>query len=124
MKTLVLALLAFCLVMPACGPSVSQKVRLDNKERLTKLKLNMKKDDVLITMGTGTAYSEFSEPIPNPFRTEALRTRKGTYEILYYYTEYRKAGTPITDEHLTPLVIRNDRLVGWGWSALEEVRNE
>jgi len=124
MRRLLLVLLVFSLLAPACGPSVNQQVRIDNKERVGRLKVNMKKSEVLAVMGTTTAYSEFSEPIPNPFRTEALKTRKGTYEVLYYYTEYRKPGTPITDEQLTPLVIRNDRLIGWGWNALNDVRNE
>lgn len=124
MRKILFALLAFSLLLPACGPTVNQKVQVDNKEKLSKLKIGMKKEDVLLTMGTTTIYSEFTDPIPNPYRTEALKTRGGIYEVLYYYTEYRKPGAPMADENLTPLVIKNDRLLGWGWNALEEVRNQ
>ena len=49
------------------------------------------------------------------------RTDHGTFvEILLYYTERQGANAAITNNELTPLVVEDDVLVGWGWSYLEQ----
>ena len=115
-------LLFLLLTLCACA-NVQQRMMIDNKENINKLVIGMSKKDVLLTMGTQTVYSEFSSPIPNPYRSEAYKNRQGiTFEILYYYTDLVKRDGIITDDELTPLILRNDKLAGWGWTFLEEIR--
>jgi hypothetical protein len=59
--------------------------------------------------------------INNPYRTEANRTADGvSVEILFYYTDQRESDGAITDDELTPLVIEDGVLAGWGWNFLDQ----
>ncbi len=59
--------------------------------------------------------------INNPYRTEANRTADGvSVEILFYYTDQRVSDPAITDDELTPLVIEDGVLAGWGWNFLDQ----
>jgi hypothetical protein len=86
----------------------------------------MAKDEVLKIMGTKTtkAYrgwdGGFVDVINNPYRSEVLQGKNKTLEVLYYYTDKKKADDAITDDELTPLVFDNGKLIGWGWSFLQE----
>ena len=96
-----------------------------NKERLNELEIGMSKDEVLIIMGT-KGFSIGSAPftIENPFRIEVQSSGKNIYRVLYYYTDLAKADGIITDDELTPVILRNNRLVGWGrdvWDRLSSI---
>jgi len=84
----------------------------------------MTKTQVLAIMGTGekTFWGGvgYTQRISNPFRIETLEGKDSVLEVLYYYTDLQKEDGAITDDELTPLVLRNDRLVGWGRSSLNE----
>jgi hypothetical protein len=57
-----------------------------------------------------------AERINNPFRAEASHTADGVYfEVLLYYTDTLNVDGAITDDELTPIVIEDGVLVGWGW---------
>ncbi len=43
------------------------------------------------------------------------------FEILYYYTDQKSADGAITDDELTPLVMKDGALDGWGWAYLKDV---
>ncbi len=43
---------------------------------------------------------------------------ESVYTIVYYYTDTIKADKAITDDELTPLVFKDDRLIGWGREML------
>jgi len=59
--------------------------------------------------------------INNPYRTETLKGIDGQiYEVLFYYTDIKKADEAITDDELTPILIKDGKLVGWGWSFLNQ----
>jgi hypothetical protein len=90
----------------------------------------MTKAEVLSAMGTGVIQTYRWEGgyvreyvrdlvIPNPYRTEAIRAADGSdVEILYYYTDWKYGDGRITDDELTPLVLENGHLAGWGWPHL------
>jgi hypothetical protein len=62
-----------------------------------------------------------SERINNPFRIETSQTADGVFiEILLYYTDILTVDGAITDDELTPVVIENGVLVGWGWVFLDQ----
>jgi hypothetical protein len=57
----------------------------------------------------------------NPYRTAQMRMDDGSdVELLFYYTGSSNRGEAVTDDELTPLVLVNDTLVGWGWSYLDQ----
>jgi len=56
-----------------------------------------------------------SEPIPSPYRTETFESGGGRYELLLYYTGGMSPSGRITAQQLTPVLIGDGRLVGWGW---------
>lgn len=57
-----------------------------------------------------------SELLQSPYRTALLESGGGRYEALFYYTGGTGPEGGITDEQLTPVLLENDRLVGWGWN--------
>ena len=116
-----LAILSMVLLLVGCASVGS--VRTKNRERLTKLSVGMSKSEVLKTMGTGTTYDYFSRPsrINNPYRTETLKGKDGKlYEVLHYYTDIKKSDFAITDDELTPIVLLDGKVVGWGWGFLND----
>ena len=119
------------LVLMFCNNSISdtiftpKQVRTMNKERLSELEIGMSKDEVLIIMGT-KRFSIESSPftIENPFRIEVQSSDKNIYRVLYYYTDLVKADGFITDDELTPVILKNNKLVGWGrdvWDRLSGI---
>ncbi|MFC1699919.1 DUF3192 domain-containing protein [Candidatus Omnitrophota bacterium] len=121
MKKILVLLL--CLGLAGCA-TLSQ-IRATNRERLNKISIGMTKQEVLDTMGTKTtnAYDSagsLSEVINNPYKTETLRSKDKTFEVLYYYTEIKSADGAINDDELTPLVFDEGKLLGWGWSFFED----
>ena len=99
-----------------CSSTVEQ-LRTKNRENLLRLSLGMTKFDVLQIMGTETI-----ESVNNPYRVETPKGKDGElYEVLFYNTDKKKKGDLITDSELTPLVFKDNALVGWGWAFLSEV---
>ena len=119
------------LVLMFCNNSISdtiftpKQVRTMNKEKLNELEIGMSKDEILIIMGT-KRFSIESSPftIENPFRIEVQSSDKNIYRILYYDTDLVKADGFITDDELTPVILKNNKLVGWGrdvWDRLSGI---
>ena len=79
----------------------------------------MTKEQALVIMGTQTYETELGS-INNPYRTETTHTKDGDPVLLvFYYTDVKARDNAITDDELTPLVFEDDKLVGWGWSYLD-----
>jgi len=120
-----------------------EMIRSHNREQLNKLSMGMSRAEVLETMGTETvqtykksalpskkASKEISkevralyrsERITNPFRTETSQTSAGArVEILLYYTDILEVDGAISDDELTPIVIEDGVLAGWGWVFLDQ----
>lgn len=81
----------------------------------------MSKQEVLNIMGTETTQAQGSV-ITHPYRTEMHRSSEHVFEILFYYTDIQKKDGAITDNELTPLVVIDGKLDGWGWSHWENVK--
>jgi tetratricopeptide (TPR) repeat protein len=58
---------------------------------------------------------EKREVIPNPYRTQTLEQGGMSYEVLFYYTGGVEQEGRITHRELTPVIIENGKLSGWGW---------
>ena len=80
----------------------------------------MSKNDVLKTMGTRTKYT-IELRVTNPWRTETLKGKDGKFhEELFYYTDIKKRDGAITDDELTPIVLKDGKVIGWGWGFLND----
>jgi hypothetical protein len=83
----------------------------------------MGKSQVLNLMGTRSVETELMT-IKDPCRVETLTATNGkTYEIVYYYTDTKKTHGTIADDELTPLVFEAGKLIGWGWSFLNQIES-
>jgi len=140
MRGLVVFLLAISLV--GCTSVSLETIRTWNRENLVRLSVGMSKDDVLQVMGNKTitttrvitfpskadikrmervSESEAARRINNPYRVETLKGKDGQiHQVLFYYTDLKKVDGAITDDELTPIVLLDEKVVGWGWGFLNE----
>lgn len=59
--------------------------------------------------------------IDNPYRSETLKARTGkATRSSIYYIELKQRDDKITDDELTPLVFQDGKLIGWGYSFLDQ----
>jgi len=90
-----------------------------DRANLNRLEIGMSKDQVMQIMGTKTNYyhrlHHAATIIPHPYKTGTATVDGKNYEILYYLTERRKR-----DAAFTPVVLENNRVVGWGWTFVDE----
>lgn len=105
-----------------CMPTLYsiESVRSTNREGLLKLSRGMSKEQVLNSMLSGT-YNTDGGIINNPYRNETLKGKDGDiYDIFFYYTDIKAQDGAITDDELTPIVFKDDKLIGWGWSFMQD----
>jgi Protein of unknown function (DUF3192) len=131
------------LILPGCA-TLSQEntetFRKANQDHLKRLQIGMTKDVVFGTMGThavsrcvhaaGGICLEF-ETIDNPHRRSDLMVDGKRYEVLYYYTddeerdlryyyqELKRHDNELRDDQLTPVLLENGKLVGWGQNIVD-----
>jgi len=109
--------------------SISQTTAV-NRANLLKLSLGITKDEAISIMGTkpmNAFYTELSGKrkitrgviVNNPYRSETLKGKNKTLEVVYYATDVKDDDGAITDDELTPLVFDEGKLIGWGWSFLQ-----
>jgi hypothetical protein len=131
------------LALPGCATlsrENTETFRKANQEHLKKLQPGMTKDVVFATMGTnavsrcvhaaGGICLEF-EMIDNPHRRSDLKVDGNRYEVLYYYTddeqrdlryyyqELKRHDSDLRDDQLTPVLLENGKLVGWGQNIVD-----
>ena len=73
-----------------------------NQNNLLKLQKGMSKEQVLEVMGKPDFHEVY----------ESLYGH--TLMIAYYYTHHQKFDGKITKDECTPVVIKNEKLIGWG----------
>ena len=82
-----------------------QKAQKENRKHIARLSLGESKSSVVADMG-------------EPDFNEALKKDDSAYQLLWYRTEHRKSDGITTKDECTPLVFKNDELIGWGETAL------
>jgi hypothetical protein len=108
-QTMTLVLVGISLLVGCTRPSA---IREQNRDNLSRLSIDMNRKEVLQIMR-------------KPYRTELMRMPKGeTVELLFYYTDLKAADNAITDDELTPVVLMDNKVVGWGWTLLRRYRTE
>jgi hypothetical protein len=135
---------AIGLILVACASAGSfRETNLDNLDRL---RTGMSRNQVFDVMGTesvSAAGTEGSGPVgisedtlgvnslqvpiggprpvlQNPHRNEVYETAGSSWEVLFYYTRVIADDGLVTDDELTPVVLRDGTLVGIGWEYWTE----
>jgi hypothetical protein len=57
-----------------------------------------------------------TEMISSPYRTTTFESGGARYEVLFYYTGGTGPDGGIAAPQLTPVLLQNDQLAGWGWN--------
>ncbi len=97
-----------------------------NQEGLQKLRVGMPLPEVLDAMASREylireVRTADRMRIGNPYRRSYVRLTDGrTATILYYYTQVEEHGDVVSSNELTPLLVRDDRLLGWGREFLDQ----
>lgn len=107
---ILLLLVAFLAVtMAACG--IYEDVRAStNRNRLNDLQIGITQEQVNLVMG-------------RHWKKESYLQNSTIYEVLYYQTQsIQNYGT--TDEEMTPVVLKDGKVVGWGRKFFADLRIE
>jgi len=102
----------------------TKEIREKNLSNLERLEVGMSKDEMLAVMGTEQDIQAYNLYTPakrfsNPYKSEVHRTGGVEYEVIFYYTDFHTVDGKVTEDELTPLVFREDKLLGWGWESFD-----
>ncbi|MBQ4837723.1 DUF3192 domain-containing protein [Pseudoalteromonas luteoviolacea] len=75
--------------------------------------------DKISELALGTSYKEVTKEFGTPDFNEAISKGGHTYQVLYFATNRKHADGQITKDECTPLVFKNNQLVGFGQSAVD-----
>lgn len=119
-------LLVVMLATPACGGYYARLYRdeiANNRGHVNHLRIGMRTDEVHALMGEGQLVRYKGIDLQNPWRSEGFVLDDGVPAvILYYVTEKFTRDTwkwSVEQRELTPVVLENEMVVGWGWAFLE-----
>lgn len=121
------ALLFAATALAACSSLMLdplEQLRDGNKQNLAKVAPGMTRMEVESVMGHARAGGKLPEVLfgrvqyleaKNPMREE----KNGDELVLYYYTDVKNLDDRITDDELTPVVLRDGKVVGVGAQFLK-----
>ncbi|GMR20961.1 MAG: hypothetical protein BMS9Abin36_1559 [Gammaproteobacteria bacterium] len=91
------------------------------QQNINRIDLGMTKTQVQNIMGTTNHYYATAHRKPtiitHPSKREMFESNSRTFEVLYYYTRYAKR-----DAALTPVVLQEGKVVGWGWNYFNKIK--
>jgi len=107
-----------------------ERMREDNKKNIAQLSVGMTRVELERVMGNGVAGGTLGDIVfgrlqhlraSNPMREERVGGPDGaSYLVLFYYTDLRQRDDRITDDELTPVVLRDEKIAGIGYGYLGE----
>jgi outer membrane protein assembly factor BamE (lipoprotein component of BamABCDE complex) len=83
-----------------------KKTQRYNQEQVNKLQMNMSADDIRTLMGI-------------PDFSESFNKEGETVQVLFYRTHHEKSDGKTTKTECTPLIFKQNKLVGWGDKAYQ-----
>ncbi|HVJ24575.1 MAG TPA: DUF3192 domain-containing protein [Burkholderiales bacterium] len=120
-------------VLAGCSTLVIDSVeqlRENNKKNIAQLAVGAPRAQVEKLLGDATAGGKLGDmvfgrlqhfAVTNPQRVESVTGPDGTaYDVLFYYTDLKVRDDKITDDELTPIVLRDGKVVGIGYRFLGE----
>jgi hypothetical protein len=109
-------------LLAACGGhylGIYQDAVSENQQALQSLRPGMSASEVRALMGEGEVVRYKKIYLVDPWRSEAFPLPDGTdVLILFYVTQPAREYYHTEDHDLTPIVLEDDRVVGWGSSYL------
>ena len=107
-----------------------ERLREDNRKNIAQLSVGMTRFNIEKVMGGDVVggglrdivFGRFQYlRVSNPMREEHVSGSDGaSYHVLFYYTDLRQRDDTITDDELTPVVLRDEKIVGIGYGYLGE----
>jgi len=118
-----LTLVVAGLAVSGCSQGFEQ-IQSENRAKLFRLKVGQTRQQVLEEMGTepqifNQGVFRSDGVVPNPYDSETHLVGSTEIEVLYYVTNVQNKDGVITNDELTPLVLVDGILVGWGWTYLQ-----
>ena len=111
-----------------------EQLREANKRNLERIAVGQTRLELESIMGNERAGGGLPEvafgrvqylQAKNPMREDIVRGRDGgEYQVLFYYTDLHTKDDKITDDELTPVVLRAGKVVGVGYPFLDGIRKE
>ncbi|MGL4615051.1 MAG: DUF3192 domain-containing protein [Shewanella sp.] len=92
-----------------------QQQQEQNRTYLTKLSLGMSQDQVMTLMGTPAMSEAYIQPSAQ--QGEAPKE----VLVLFYRTQRNQEDGKTTKDECTPIVFRNNALIGWGETAYSKI---
>ena len=102
-----------------------QSLAQHNRSNLISLEPGMTKKEVLDLMGTRTGYH--SKLINNPLAVSLFSIKEDNITIIYYFTKNPNNSYEVWNlgfHHMTPLVLLNGKLIGWGEESLRRAQDK
>ena len=92
-----------------------------NSSRLLRLEPGMSKSQILEAMGTKNALY-----INNPYLVSSFSIQEDNITVIYYFTRNPNNvyEAIVTFDRLTPLVLLNGKLIGWGEESLRRAQDK
>ena len=91
-----------------------------NRQLMFQLRLEMSMDEVANLMGTKPLSSDINQP----YRAETLKLPDGSSAVIwFYYSDRKAADNAITNDELSPVIFEKGKVVGWGWTYLDQNYN-
>lgn len=75
--------------------------------------------ELIAGLELGTSRTEVVSRLGTPAESEALELEGEEVQVLFYRTQRKHSDGTTTRDETTPLVFRNNKLVGWGSAAYE-----
>lgn len=112
-----LAIVSFLLLTTGCvyvgGEHMDNEdwrvTQRDNREAISSLEIGITRLEVMERLG-----------VPND--SEAFSSERGEVRVLFYRTQRRHSDGDTTRDETTPLVFRNDVLIGWGQGVYSDLK--
>lgn len=109
---ILLSNLSGCIVVngePGWHSSDWEDEQKENRAIISSLEIGMPRDEVVGRLGT-------------PNFSEAFTQDGDEFRVLFFRTERRHPDGKTTRDETTPLIFRNDALIGWGNEVLASIR--
>lgn len=107
-------------------------IRSYNQQNLLKITLGMSRDSVIDMMGGQKTIQTYyliglygikkqDQIVSNPYSRDLLKDKSNNnIEIIWYFTDIKKADGAITKDELTPIILENNKVTGIGWGYYED----
>lgn len=121
-RTRALVSAAILFGISACGPS-----DVVGKDKLDPIKEGMTKQSVMPILGTGPIQPTRANDavrITNGYRTQSYFVNGANYSVIWYREAIGTLDDSISRQTDTPILFRNDTVMGRGWSYFDKTATE